>query len=156
PRHQLDAQFAPQLLQTLAVPPAQPVRSVAAPPPVWAGWAAAAAVLFLVGTGSYLYFANVLSEERPEIACAPRSGEVNSMPSLDREADPERLAVLPAEKESEPPLGAGPGASGAAEPSRPSTPPASASHRGDVLTSPRPNLEKLKQVPDRGIPVQVR
>src|SRR5262245_13037860 len=60
PRRQLDANFSHQVLQTVAAQPLQPARSkrvsVRLPLPVWVGWTAAAAVLFLVCGGSYLYF----------------------------------------------------------------------------------------------------
>jgi len=67
PRRELGWDLAPVVLQALNPTPAPTARRLAvpepAPVPTWLGLAAAAAVLFLIGTGSFLYFAALPPEE---------------------------------------------------------------------------------------------
>jgi anti-sigma factor RsiW len=87
PRQHLGAEFAQALLLTIAERQLQPhgrrMRRLHAQPagvPLWAGMAVAASVLFLIGFGSFFYFAQALPEENP-------NGPVALRPSLPHPVD---------------------------------------------------------------------
>ncbi|MCI0461508.1 MAG: hypothetical protein L0Z62_31540 [Gemmataceae bacterium] len=176
PRRQLGALFTRQVLQALAAQPAQPVRSAAVPVrallPTWIGWAVAAAVLFLVSTGSYLYFADAPAEELVDTLVV-RSADLSPRPDQNEEPDPERLAVLPAEQKPAPTPGSSPAPEeaprsasvamtpgtaneSAAEPPRLTERSQSASSTGGILTAPNRKPEQFVAVPDPGLPVAFR
>src|SRR5207249_4137002 len=177
PRQQLGANFAQQILQTVAAQPAPPVSS--APRPVraslsaWMGWAVAAAILFLVGTGSYLYFADALPEGPVDTIVAAGSPEASARANPEKEPDPERLAVLPADRKPDAPASASPrppeaprpatvamnpglASTSAAEQPGPTERPPSESGTGTLLTAPNTPAEKFREVLDPGLPTPLR
>jgi hypothetical protein len=173
PRLQLAVDFAGQVLQALPAQPLQPFLSAPtpAPLPAWVGWVAAAAVLFLVGTGSYLYFAERQWHEQPMSSLAVRLPGGSSRPDAEKEPDPELLAVLPAEKKPEPPAlvgprpeeapradavaqGPNPERASAAPPPAPE-PAANEARTKSLLTAPSTKLEKIKEVTVPGLAVFV-
>ena len=83
PRLHLDRDLSSQVLLTIHQRRLHPGRHrLAAPPPafpVWTGMAAAAAVLLVIGIGSYVYFAHSLPQDQPQdIASAGTESQSNS------------------------------------------------------------------------------
>jgi hypothetical protein len=174
PRVRTDRDFASQVLRTiqdrkLNVPrraAAVAVPATRAPFPAWVGYAAAAAVLFVVFSGSYLFFANVNNPRTSPVAnkkqpTTPESPSVNVAhntpetiqaprpPDEDRRPTPEvkKTPEQPKEPVKTPePIRIADKDKGKTTPEKPKTP--ETPREPDVLTRPAPEkkFEVFKEV----------
>jgi hypothetical protein len=168
PRPHLGEEFAQALLLTIAERQLQPhgrrMRRLHAQPaavPLWAGMAVAASVLFLVGFGSFFYFAQTLPDENPGGPVALHSTPpqpVDSKTSAAGVVDatpPNHVTTPPAEgkgQESRRP------ATAAAEVPKDATDPAKSSPPPDTndsaLAIPIPKMELFQpRTPDVALPL---
>jgi hypothetical protein len=113
PRPRLGEDFSPRVLRAIAdrrLQPSRRARLARAPAfPAWAGFAAAAAVLLVVGLSTYVYFvaANKPGPDRPAVAAQKDSSPAEPDP------DPDPLPVVqhadqPPDREIDPDLPAAP------------------------------------------------
>jgi hypothetical protein len=168
PRQHLGEEFAQALLLTIAERQLQPhgrrMRRLHAQPaavPLWAGMAVAASVLFLIGFGSFFYFAQTLPDENPggplALPATPPH-PVDNIPSAAGLADatpPRHVTPHPAEgKDQEsgrPATAAAEGPKDTTDTAR-SSPPADAND--SALAIPIPKMELFQpRTPDVALPL---
>ncbi len=103
PKPRLDRDLAEPVLQKIAAVRPRPIRSARrfGPPrayPLWAGAAAAAAVLFLIGTASYCFFSSVEHRAAPTLA----QNQTNPPAEVPDVNPPHDVALTPAPQPDRP------------------------------------------------------
>jgi hypothetical protein len=169
PRSHLGEEFAQTLLLGIAERRLQPrgraMRRLHAQPtavPLWAGMAVAASVLFLVGFGSFLYFANVLPNDTTGNSIVARpspSPAANGKPSGEQVADastPSRTGTASekgAEDRTQPSAATGP-AESPKDPTSPAKPGLPTQSNESALATPIPKMELFQpRTPEVALPL---